>query len=74
MKTVLDYSFVMCLISATKGKTEQGIVRREENSEGLGAIGIDFVGKYGRGFGIFMYGRFRVLYLEIWEREFEIGV
>ena len=43
-KIVLDYHLVMWLTSATKGKkVKQGTVRREENNEGLGTIGIDLV-------------------------------
>jgi len=47
----------MCLTSATKGKTvKQGAVWREENSEGLEAIGIDFFREIWEGLGVLCMG------------------
>ena len=56
-ETMLDCPLVMCLTPPTKGKTmKEGTIRRKESSEGLGAIGIDFVREIWERVWEFMFG------------------
>jgi len=57
----------MCSNFATKGKQiKQGLLGLGNNSKGLGIFGIDLLGKYGRGFEVFMCGiGFRVSHLKV---------
>ena len=55
MKTVLDCLLVMCLTSVTEGKiVKQGIEKGEENSEGLGTVGIKSVREIWESLGIYV--------------------
>jgi len=56
MKIVWTALLVMCSNSATEGKQmKQGLLGRGNNSKGLGITRIDLLGKYWRGFRIYVW-------------------